>query len=93
MEQNYNEQLQLKLEKYIADINPMRSIVGPIGSDREYKHEVEQFLEQAQASMHEEELISLLRVIFRRMFNLTEDESYLAMYKKIVKEYLRLVDV
>jgi hypothetical protein len=87
MEQENKTNLQIKLEKYITDINPMNLVIG---TDREYEHEIEMFLERAKDFMTENQLIELIRQVFKEMFNLADDKEFLDSYKKIVQEYISL---
>jgi hypothetical protein len=73
MEPKNKSGLQIELEKYVADVNPMRLVIG---TDREYEHEVGLFLERANDSLDAEELTEVMRQIFREMFNLTQDDDF-----------------
>jgi hypothetical protein len=79
--------LQITLEKYAADINPMNLFIG---SDKEYKHEIELFLNNIDDSMNEDQLVEVMRKIFKEMFNVIHDGDFQERYREIVREYLRL---
>jgi hypothetical protein len=87
MEPKKKTKLQIELEKYVAEVNPMRLVIG---TDREYEHEVALFLERAGDSVDTEQLTEEMRQIFCEMFNLTQGDSVLEQYRKIVNEFLRL---
>jgi hypothetical protein len=81
--------LQLKLEKFVAEVNPAHLVIG---TDAEYEDEVRMFLERVNTSMGTKQLIDVLREIFHEMFGMPKDDTKLEAYEKIVKEYLRLRD-
>ena len=81
--------LQLKLEKFVAEVNPAHLVIG---TDTEYEDEVRMFLERSKDSMNEKQLVEVLNAIFCEMFNTTKDNRNLDPYREIVSEYLRLRD-
>jgi len=87
MTSKHKTKLQIDLEKYIADINPMHLVIG---TDTEYEPEVEMFLNAVHDSMNEDELINVVRQVFIKMFNIDDDSAFVESFKMIVREYLRL---
>jgi hypothetical protein len=81
--------LQLKLEKFVAEVNPAHLVIG---TDAEYEVEVKMFLERVNDSMDENRLVEVLREIFSGMFSMPKENANLDPYKEIVSEYLRLRD-
>ena len=81
--------LQLKLEKFVAEVNPAHLVIG---TDTEYEDEVRMFLERINDSMSEKQLIEVLNEIFCEMFNMPKENTNLDPHRKIVSEYLRLRD-
>jgi hypothetical protein len=81
--------LQLKLEKFFAEVNPARLVIG---TDTEYEDEVRMFLERINESMNAKQLVEVLHKIFCEMFNTPKENRNLDPYGEIVSEYLRLRD-
>ena len=81
--------LQLKLEKFVAEVNPAHLVIG---TDTEYEDEVRMFLERINDSMNEKQLVEVLNEIFSEMFNMAKENTNLDPYEKIASEYLRLRD-
>ena len=81
--------LQLKLEKFVADVNPAQLVIG---TDAEYEDEVSIFLERVNSSMDAAQLVEVLREIFHEMFGMPKDDTKSEACEKIVQEYLRLRD-
>lgn len=79
--------MQDALEKFTTTVNPMKLVIG---TDSEYEDEIEMFLDRASESMVEEDLVEILREIFKEMFNLKDDSGYINDYVCIAHEYLRL---
>jgi hypothetical protein len=79
---------QKRLEKLIADINPMGLVIG---TDREYEDEAAMFLERVNLSMDSDTLLEVMRQVFREMFTAAEVEASSSRFEEIIGQYLKLI--
>jgi hypothetical protein len=81
--------LQLRLEKFVAEVNPAHLVIGTAA---EYEDEVRMFLERVDTSMDKKQLVEVLHEIFHEMFATPKHRAKLEAHEKIVQEYLKLRD-